>query len=86
MEIKNIHKHAGWYASYEKSEQGKALIECQAKKINQLTELLEKISGDIELTEQPVECDAQTILDSIKKLIDQTGEIEYSVGFFKWIG
>jgi len=86
MEIKNIHKHAGWYASYENAGQGKALIECQAKKIKQLTELIEKISGEIELTEHPKEYNERIVLDSIKVLIDQTGEIEHSVGYFKWVG
>lgn len=86
MEIRNIHDHAGWYASYEDAEQGKALIECQAEKIKQLTELIEKIKGEIELTEDPRVYDNAIVLQSIKALIEETKEVEHSVGYFKWIG
>ena len=87
MEIKNIHEYAGWYASYmNDAPQGKALIKCQAKKIKQLTELIEKISGEIELTEQPKEYDERIVLDSIKSLIEQVDEVEHKEAFFKWVG
>lgn len=87
MEIKNIHEHAGWYASYmHGQEQGEALIRCQAKKIKKLTELIEKISGEIELTEQPKEYNERIVLDSIKALIDQNKEVEFTKGYFKWVG
>lgn len=87
MEIKNIHKHAAWYSSYMNGqEQGQALIECQAKKIKQLTELVEKISGEIELAEQPKEHEEIFVLDSIRALIEQAGEIEHTKGHFKWVG
>lgn len=66
--------------------QGRALIECQSKKIKQLTELIEKISGEIELTEQPQIYDERIVLDSIKAMIEQIGEVEHSRGFFKWVG
>ena len=92
MEIRDIHKHASWFASYMYASdggndaQGKALIECQAKKIKQLSELLEKIEGEIELTEDPKECDEKIIIQSIKTLINQIGEVESTCGYFKWVG
>lgn len=86
MEIKNIHTHSSWYSSYEKSEQGKALIECQAKKIKQLTSLLENIKGEIELAKEPIEYSPEIVLESIEALINQNIEVEHSVGHFKWVG
>lgn len=92
MEIKNIHQYAGWFASYMNAPdggndaQGQALVECQAKKIKQLTELIETIRREIELTEDPKEHDAETIIDSIKALIEQVGEVEHTSGYFKWVG
>lgn len=61
----------------------KALIECQAKKIKQLTELIETIEGEIELTEDPKEYNEKIILQSIKTLISQVGEVEASYGSYK---
>jgi hypothetical protein len=92
MEIKNIHEHAGWFASYMNAvdggndAQGEALVICQAKKIKQLTELIDNIKGEIELTEQPKEHHEKTVLASIKALIEQTGEVEHTSGYFKWVG
>jgi hypothetical protein len=86
MEIKNIHTHSSWYSSYEKSEQGKALIECQAKKIEQLASLLEDIKGEIDLAREPKEYSSEIVLDSIEALINQNKEVEHSVGHFKWVG
>lgn len=63
MELRDIHKDSEWYSSYMYAEdggndaQGKALVECQAKKIKQLSKLLEKIEGEIELAEYPKEYD-----------------------------
>jgi hypothetical protein len=92
MEIKNIHEHAGWFASYMNAidggndAQGEALVECQIKKIKQLTELIETIKGEIELTEPPKEHKESIVLASIKALIDQIDEVEHTSGFFKWVG
>ena len=86
METRNIHKDSGWYASYEDSDQGKALIECQSKKINQLTDLLDNIKGEIELTEESKVYDEKEVLQSIKALIEQGGNVEHVEGFFKWMG
>lgn len=92
MEIKNIHKHAGWFASYMnapdggKDAQGEALVKCQIKKIKQLTDLLENIKGEIELADDPKEHNERVVLDSIKALIEQTGEVEHTSGYFKWVG
>ena len=92
MKVKNIHTHAGWFASYMNAPdggndaQGEALVRCQMKKINQLMDLIEKIKGEIELCEDPKEHSEKTVLSSIKTLIEQTGEVEHTCGYFKWIG
>ena len=92
MEIKNIHEHAGWFASYMNAPdggndaQGEALVKCQIKKIKQLTELIENINGEIELADKPKELSERTVLDSIKAMIEQTKEVEYTSGYFKWVG
>ena len=92
MEIRDIHKHDSWFASYMYASdggndaQGKALVECQAKKIKQLTELIETIEGEIELTENPKEYDEKLIISSIKTLINQIEEVEASYGSYKWVG
>ena len=86
MEIRDIHKHSGWYSLYMKENQGIALVECQAKKIKQLSKLLEKIEGEIELAEDPKEYDEKnnfTINQNINKSIE---EVEASYGNYKWIG
>jgi len=84
-DIKNINEHAGWYASYS-GDQGAALILAQQLKIKQLTELIDKIKMDLELTDEPrVESD-ELVLSSIKKLVENIPEIEYTKGYFKWIG
>lgn len=92
MEIRDIHKHSGWYSSYMYAEdggndaQGRALVECQAKKIKQLSELIEAIEGEIGLAEEPKEYDEKIIIQSIKTLINQIGEVESTYGSYKWIG
>ena len=92
MEVKNIHEHAGWFASYMNAPdggndaQGEALVRCQIKKIKQLTELIENIKGEIELAEHPKEYDAETVLQSIKALINQPQKVEHTEGYFKWEG
>jgi hypothetical protein len=85
MEVRNL-KMVGWYASYMRDEQGQALIECQEKKIKQLTDLIENIKGEIELTKEPKEYNAEMVLSSIEALIDQTKEVEHIRGYFKWVG
>jgi hypothetical protein len=92
MEVKNIHEHAGWFASYMNApdggsdQMGEALVECQIKKIKQLTQLIETIKGEIELAQDPKEQDPSLVLESINTLIKQTGEVEHTSGYFKWIG
>ena len=92
MEVRDIHKHSGWFSSYMYAEdggndaQGRALVECQAKKIKQLSELIEAIEGEIELAEEPKECDEKIIIQSIKTLINQIGEVESTYGNYKWVG
>lgn len=86
MEIENIHTRAGWYASYEESEQGKALILCQAKKIQQLLGIVENILFEIELCEDPKEVSEKIVLESIKSTLTNIRDIEHSEGYFKWVG
>ena len=92
METRNIHKHAAWFASYMNSPdggndvQGEALVKCQIKKIKQLTDLIENIKGEIELSENPKEYSEKMILNSIKAMIEQIKEVEHTSGYFKWVG
>lgn len=94
MEIRNIHKDASWFASYMDAldggndSQGKALVECQIKKIKQLQNLIDTIKGEIELSESPIEYNPKTILESIKALIKQQSNeiVEFKQGYFKWVG
>lgn len=92
MQVKNIHEHAGWFASYMNATdggndaQGEALVQCQIKKIKQLTDLIENIKAEIELAENPKEYSEKIILNSIKAMIEQIKEVEHISGFFKWVG
>ena len=86
MEVKNIHEDAGWYASYENSEQGAALILCQQLKIKQLTDDVKIIQGEIELTENPQEYSHEVVIQSIKGLVDNIPTVSYTKGYFKWEG
>lgn len=85
MEVRKLDM-AGWYASYMSDEQGQALIEYQEKKIKQLTDLIENIKGEIELTKEPKEHNAEMVLSSIEALINQDKEVEHIIGYFKWVG
>ncbi len=92
METRNIHEHAGWYASYMNAPdggsdaQGEALVKCQIKKIKQLTDLVERIKGEIELADAPKEYGERDVLNSIKALIEQQTEVEHVNGHYKWVG
>ena len=92
MEIKNIHEHAGWFASYMNAPdggndaQGEALVKCQAKKIKKLELLIKYIKGEIELAQYPKEYDAEKILSSILAMTEQDLSVEHTSGYFKWIG
>ncbi len=83
-ETRNIHKDARWYASYEDSDQGAALILCQQLKIKQLQDVINIISGEIELTEPPQEYSHQAVIESIKGLISTIPPISYTKGHFQW--
>lgn len=48
--------------------QGQALVSCQAKKIKQLTNLVETIKSELELCEDYKEESAELILQSVKSL------------------
>lgn len=92
MEIKNIHTHAGWFASYMNAidggndAQGQALVECQALKIQQLMNIIIAVQGEVELADNPKEYNERVILDSVKEMLNNIPEVEYAVGSFKWIG
>ena len=92
MEIKNIHQHADWFASYMNAPdggndaQGEALVKCQILKIQQLNNLIESIIGEIELTKDPKEYSAEIVLESIKNMIQNLKEVEHTSGYFKWVG
>lgn len=84
-EIKNIHKHAGWYASYQE-QQGRGLIKCQEKKIKQLLDVIEKIKLDLELRVEPRQESDIMILESISALVADIPEIKHIEGYFVWEG
>jgi rhamnogalacturonyl hydrolase YesR len=54
--------------------------------MKKLNNLIESIKGEIELSDDPKEYNERVVLDSIKALIEQTKEVEYTSGYFKWIG
>lgn len=85
MDIKNAEKYAGWYASYMDCDQGKCLIECLQEKIKQQENLISRIGGEIELGEQPEEEAAETIINSIKSMIEQKEEVKVNLGHFGWV-
>lgn len=84
MESRNARKHAKWYASYMSDDQGVALINCMLSKIESLENLLDLISGEIELSESPPEENQEVVLNSIKCMIKQKVEVSEKVGFYEW--
>ena len=91
-DIKNIHEDASWFASYmnapdgTQDAQGHALVRCQMEKIKQLTEVIENIKGEIELSKNPREFNNDIVLESIDALVNQIKEVSFTDGHFKWIG
>ncbi len=85
-ETKNIHTDAGWYTSYEDSQQGKALIICQQKKILQLQSIIDNINAETELADEPKDYDAEMVLQSIKQLSSNIPIVSHTEGYFKWEG
>jgi len=83
MEVKNAGTHAGWFSSYMDNDQGVALIECLQNKIQQQKDLLERITGEIELAERPKEESSATVLYSIKAMIEQKEEVSAERGYFR---
>ena len=84
MEVRNAKKYAEWYASYADA-QGEALIECLRLKVLQQEDLINRISGEIELSETPEEETVETILNSVKSMIEQKEEIKVTRGEFGWV-
>jgi len=84
MEVKEVKKSASWYASYI-DDQGSALIECMLKKIAQQEHVIQSISGELELCDDPKEERPEVIIESIKSLI-AVDDIHISVkkGYFEW--
>jgi len=70
MDVKNFNEFSGWFSSYLPSEQGRALINAQKKKIDQLNEILSEVGNLVKGNE----------------LINNIPEVECSVGYFKWVG
>lgn len=92
MQVKNIHSDAEWFASYMdapdggRDSQGEALVRCQVKKIQQLTKIIENIKGEIELSDNPKEYSVETVLASIKGMLESIPEVTFEKGYFKWVG
>ena len=84
MESREVKKYAGWYASHC-DHQGSALIECMIKKIAQQEHVIQTISAELELTDEPKEERPEVIIESIKSLI-AVDDIHISVkkGWFEW--
>lgn len=78
-ETKNIHKDAGWFASYMDApdggndSQGQALVECQILKIKQGEELKEALRK-LDIPE------VNAVLEKYNK------EVSFTKGSFTWIG
>lgn len=86
QDIKNIYKDVEWAASYEESKQIKSLILCQKLKIEQLTNIIKTIQGEIELTEDPQEYSFESVIRSIKAVIETIPIVTHTEGIFKWEG
>ena len=84
MEVRNAKEYAGWYASYADA-QGEALIECLRLKVLQQEDLINRISGEIELSESPKEEAVETVINSIKSMVEQKEEIKVTRGYFGWV-
>lgn len=84
METREIKKSALWYASYS-DDQGKALIKCMLRKIIQQDHVIQTISAELELCDDPKEERPEVILESIKSLI-AVNDLHVSVkeGWFEW--
>ena len=85
METRNAKEYASWYASYMDDDQGKSLIECLSLKVKQQEDLINRLSGEIELSENPKEETAETIINSLKGIIEQKEEIKVTRGYFSWV-
>jgi len=84
MEAKEVKKYASWYASYA-DDQGSALIECMLKKIEQQEHVIQSISQEIDLYDDPREERPEVIIESIKSLM-AVDDLHVSVkkGWFEW--
>ena len=84
MESRGVQKHASWYASYA-DDQGYALIECMIKKIAHQAHVIQSISQELELCDDPREERPEVIIESIKSLI-AVDDLLITVrkGWFEW--
>ena len=84
MESREVKTHAGWYASYT-GDQGSALIDCMLKKIAQQEHVIQTISAEIELCDDPKEERPEVILESIRSLIAVDDlHVSAQKGYFEW--
>ena len=83
MEIKSVREFAGWYASFE-NNQGKALINCMAERIQTDDQLFANILAECELNEEPKECSSEVIVKSIVEMIKHRKAVQSQIGFFRW--
>lgn len=84
IESRDAMKFAAWYVSYMEDDQGKALIYCLINKIKQQYDLIDRIKGESELTMEPVELHASTVVSSINSMIDHQPNVKYRSGHYEW--
>lgn len=82
MEIRNIHKHAGWFASYTDEKQGKALIQCFQAKVSALEEFIETVIAELDQDDIAPELR----IASAKQMLQNPPKVEAREGSFKWEG
>ena len=82
MEIKNIHEHAGWYASYMEDEQGRALVEALKSKVEGLEDLIERVVLELDDEDFP----PSVRIASAIQMFQNKPEVDIQVGSFKWKG
>jgi len=65
-------------------DQGKALIETALARITEDDQLLASIITEIELSESPKEENPETILQSIKAMIESRKPVSKKIGYSSW--
>jgi len=84
MDSRKVQEHAGWLASYSE-DQTKALIECMTLKIEQQSHVIQSISRELELCDEPKEERPEVIIESIRSMIAVDDlEVSSKCGWFEW--